>query len=1592
MSDEPTDSAPTTTRRGAFPAVAGGYPFPRLEQEVLERWRRDDVFRRTVARPPAPGRRDWVFYEGPPTANNVPHVGHVVTRVVKDLFPRFRTMQGFRVPRKAGWDTHGLPVEIEVEKRLGFSGKQQIEAYGIAEFNRQCLESVHTYERQWRAMTERVAYWIDLDHAYFTYTNEYVESVWWALATLAGKGLLDQGYKIQPYCARCGTTLSSHEVAQNYKDADDPSVWVLFPARPDQALETVGGERWQTPEGLALVAWTTTPWTLTAHVGLTVHPEMTYRVIRHPAVPGRLLLVGEDLETPIPLEIEADGKRKRLDLRGEQPLARFTGRALEGLRYDRPFATGEPDQTAAPFEEWQDAPPSDAHGWRVVLGDYVTTTEGTGLVHTAPPFGEDDYRTGGRYGLPFFLTVDGEGHIVGKPGIEPFAGQWFKDADPPITRDLRARGLLLHGDRTHHNYPFCWRCDSPLLYRASLSWFVLTTRARDELVAKNRTIDWHPEHVGEGRFGNWLENVVDWALSRKRYWGTPLPIWVCDDCGAREVIGSYRELFARAGRELPADPYDREQLDPHRPFIDEVTWDCRHQGCAGIMRRVEEVIDAWFDSGSMPFAQHHYMGEPIAGVFDPEAGVGFPADLISEAVDQTRGWFYTLHALGVLLFDSVAFRHCVVLGHVNDEQGRKMSKRLGNVVDPMGVIEETGADALRWYFCVNNPEQPSRFSAGLVREAAQRFLLPLWNALSFFTIYANLDDWHPGQTEAIAFARRPSLDRWILLSLDRVVRETTAALEGYAVSDAARGIEALVDDLTNWYIRRSRDRFWAGAGAGEAKESAYQTLYEVLTTLSRLLAPFTPFVAEVLHSHLIASQDPEAADSVHLESWPAPGERAEPELAAGMAAVQRIVNLGHSARNTHSLRTRQPLAAVTLVTTDPQLPALVAPHEGLLADELNVHEIRWAEDRATYVRHQVRPNFRVVGKRLGKLVPQLKAALEAADGDALAAELEGRGALTLELAGESVVLAPEEARGAPRGARGDGHSRRPRAARRPRHRAHPELVAEGLAREVVHRIQTARKDADLDYAARIRVRYAADEELGAAIATHRDWIAGETLAVEARHRRRAHRRRIRRRGRGAGRGTPLPLHRRHRPTVLLISILERISAMSGIFKAYDVRGIYPGELDETRAEQIGRAFWHVLAADGFSHGRKVVVSHDMRSHSIPLEAALVRGLRAAGLDVVEIGMVTTPMNYFAVGHLGAAGGVQVTASHNPAEYNGFKFSRHGALPVSGDHGIALMEQKVEEGDLPTAEAPGSLEHADVFEAYKEHVLGFLEPADGRRLKVAVDVANGMGTIYRPMLDAMEIDLVPLFFELDGTFPNHEANPLRYENLEDLADAVREHHADLGVEFDGDADRSAFVDETGKPIGSDLITALIAGELLARAPGSAIIYDLRSSRAVAEYVREKGGVPVRERVGHSFMKQTLRDHDGVFGGELAGHYYFRDNFYADSSLMAMIEIVNLLRRSGKTMSQLVRPLERYAKSPETNFEVADKEAKMRELAERFADGKIDHLDGITVEYPDWWFNVRPSNTEPYLRLVMEAADAAALERHMNELVPLLGPPV
>lgn len=1117
-------------------------PFdPRLwERDVLDLWRRERIFARSEEQDAPAG--DFVFFEGPPTANNVPHVGHVLTRVMKDVFPRYRTMRGYRVRRKAGWDTHGLPVEIEIEKKLGITQKTQIEEIvpgdrraSIAEFNRQCKDSVLRYEAAWREVTERIGFWVDLDRPYFTFSNEYVESVWWILSKMFERGLLYRGHKILPYSPQSGTTYSSHEVAQNFKDnIADPSIYAVF-ATTDPRVARDGIET-------GFLVWTTTPWTLLSNVAICAHPEVEY--------------------VAVDLERDGGGRRRLVLARAlleaaglaEAPVvATWTGAELAGVRYEPLFPRvfdalcTRPEATVLGPSGGRR--PTAADAFRVVVDAYVTTADGTGLVHQAPAFGEDDHRVASREGIAFVCAVAPDGtlypevrtafavEVAGavdagrldgtRVAAFTLEGKWVKDfavgegnvADGVLFPYLKASGRTLEvpgksGLKAYrHSYPFCWRHDTPLIYYATDSWFVRTTAFRDDLVAANRAIGWVPESIREGRMGDWLENVVDWALSRRRYWGTPLPIWVNDRTGETLCVGSYRELFERAGRlaeyeQLATagslyDPRREGGFDPHRPMIDDFTWS---DGEGGTWRRVEEVIDAWFDSGSMPFAQLHY---PFAKATEPLAG-RFPADYICEAVDQTRGWFYTLHAISVFLtryveevredagLDGVcsAYRNCVVLGHILDDQGRKMSKRLGNVVNPVQILDEVGADPVRWYlFSATQPWTPTRFSDRLLRESTQRLLLPLYNALSFFSIYAEIDRFDPCAPGAPAVADRAELDRWILAMFDRAAAATAEHLDHWRIVEACGEVEQFADALTNWYIRRSRDRFWSAAGGDNGdKRAAHQTLWEVLVATAKLVAPFVPFFAEFLHQRL--SRGHGGADSVHLEAWPTPIGLADSQLENAMAAVRRVVELGRAVRTTHRLKTRQPLATITLVSADGALRGQLAGMEAIVCDELNVKQLCWADRAEDFVRWEVRPNWRVLGKRLGAKMKAAAAAIGLADAARLRAELTVGGSATLEVEGEELTLSTEEleVRLLPHDGVVAEAERDLLLVLDPT--LDEALVREGLAREVTSRIQAVRRDLDLDFTARIRVRLGASGDLAAAIVAFRDAIASETLALD----------------------------------------------------------------------------------------------------------------------------------------------------------------------------------------------------------------------------------------------------------------------------------------------------------------------------------------------------------------------------------------------------------------------------------------------------------------------------------------------------------------
>lgn len=1031
-----------------FKEVSSQVDFPTLEREVLETWKRGDTFRRSVEQ--RKGGPTFVFYEGPPTANGLPHIGHALTRVVKDLFPRYKTMKGFYSIRKGGWDTHGLPVEIEIEKELGFSGKKAIEAYGVAEFNQRCRESVFRYVKEWVELSDRLGFWIDMDDPYITLTNEYMESVWWILKQLWDKGLLYQGYKSLPYCPRCGTALSDHEVAQGYREVEDPGVTVRFPLRDEP--------------GTYFLVWTTTPWTLPGNVALAVGPVLPYIVVEQKAPDGgtERLILAEPLAEKV--------------LKGEyQVVRRLRGRDLAGIHY-RPLYTFMPVEGDYAY---------------VLTGDFVSVEEGTGIVHIAPAFGAEDLEVGKEHGLPVLHTVDLEGRFV--DAVTPWRGLFVKDADPLIIQDLEQRGLLYEAAPYRHVYPFCWRCDTPLLYYAKSSWFIQTTRVKDRLLANNEKINWYPEHIKYGRFGNWLENNVDWALGRERYWGTPLPIWECTSCHHRECFGSVRELEGRLAAEGRAPEGvlcgpDPHTLDLHRPFVDAIRLTCPK--CRGAMYRVPEVIDCWFDSGAMPVAQWHYPFENQE-TFRQQ----FPADFISEAVDQTRGWFYSLHAISVLLFDSPCYLNCVSLGLVLDEEGEKMSKSKGNALDPWDVIHAHGADALRWYlYTASPPGQERRVSLNLVGDVVRRFLLTLWNTYAFFVTYANLDGYDPREPR-IPWERRSLLDRWILSELNLLVQRTTEALDRYDLTGAARPVEKFVDNLSNWYVRRSRRRFWKSE-ADEDKAAAYQTLYECLVTLAKLLAPFTPFVADAIYRNLVCSIYPDAPDSVHLTDYPEPNlAECDQALMDEIQLVMRVVGLGRSARNQAGIKVRQPLSRVLIKVREEAEKRGLERHADQVLDELNVKAMDLVDRPTDLVEYQVSAVPSLVGKRLGPLFPKVRAALARLDPAEVAARVQAGEPLTLQVDGEDVMLQPEElqVQVAPREGLEVAEEAGYLVALDTR--LTEELLQEGHARDVVRRIQTLRKDAGFRIEDRIVTYWQGGPTARQVFGAWGDYIARETLSL-----------------------------------------------------------------------------------------------------------------------------------------------------------------------------------------------------------------------------------------------------------------------------------------------------------------------------------------------------------------------------------------------------------------------------------------------------------------------------------------------------------------
>jgi isoleucyl-tRNA synthetase len=1014
-----------------------------LEKQQLDFWKERDIFRRSMEeRKDAPR---WVFYEGPPTANGRPGTHHVLARAFKDMFPRYHTMRGKYVLRKGGWDTHGLPVEIEVEKELGFKNKRDIEEYGIARYNEKCRESVFRYIKEWEQLTERIAFWVDLEDAYITYKNEYIQSVWWILRQFWDKGLLYEGFKVVPYCARCGTPLSSHEVAQGYEEVADPSVFVRFPVK-DQP-------------GTFFLVWTTTPWTLPGNVAIAVNRRSTYVVVEGPAASG------EGTERLILAEALLD---KALEHREQYTVVEtLRGEDLLGKHY-------EPLYRFLPVEQ--------DYAY-VVHGDFVSMEDGSGLVHIAPAFGADDMDVGREYGLPVLQTVDATGSFI--PDVTPWAGMWVKDADPLITNELKERGLLYKVERYVHNYPFCWRCHTPLLYYARSTWYIATTRYRDAMIEQNQTINWVPAHIKDGRFGNWLEELRDWALGRERYWGTPLPVWRCEnpDCNHMHCIGSVAELSELSGA-------DQSGLDLHRPYVDEVTFPCSE--CGGTMRRVPELIDVWFDSGSMPVAQWGYPFQN-EDLFKDQ----FPADYICEAVDQTRGWFYSQHAISTMLFGRTDFKNVICLGHILDEQGRKMSKSLGNIVEPWSVLDKYGADAFRWYmYTAGPPGEPRRFSVELVGEVVRSFTLTLWNVYSFFVTYANLDSFDPASPR-VPVEQRELLDRWILAELHNLVRDVTDAYERYDVPAATRPIEQFVDRLSNWYLRRSRRRFWKSESDAD-KQAAYQTLYECLVTVAKLLAPTMPFMAEALYRNLVARQDSTAPESVHLAFWPEWDEALiDRKLMDDMRLAQRLVSLGHAARNSANLKVRQPLSEAVFVVRDASERPVVEALAGTIADELNVKQVRVVASADEMVSYKLNPLPQVLGRALKGDFPKVQRALREGapeDVERWAKALLAGENVTVTVDGQEYTVTSEQVEVQQEAAEGYAVSEEYGYLAALKTELTDDLIREGLAREFVRRIQTLRKDADFEISDRITVSYQAGEKVRAAVETYRDYIQTETLA------------------------------------------------------------------------------------------------------------------------------------------------------------------------------------------------------------------------------------------------------------------------------------------------------------------------------------------------------------------------------------------------------------------------------------------------------------------------------------------------------------------
>ena len=999
------------------------------EAEVLKFWKENDIANKCITN--REGCDTFTFYDGPPTANGKPHIGHVLTRVIKDMLPRYQSMKGKKVLRKAGWDTHGLPVELEVEKLLGLDGKEQIEKYGIEPFIKKCRESVWKYKGMWEEFSDVVGFWADMEHPYITYENDYIESVWWALNEIWKKGLLYKGHKVVPYCPRCGTPLSSHEVAQGYKDVKERSAMVKFKAKDE--------------DNTYFLAWTTTPWTLPSNLGLVVNPEVDYVKVSYE---GQNLIMAEAL-------VESVFANKE----GEHPvLERFKGKALEYREYEPlyPYADGKIKKKA----------------FYVMCDGYVTTSDGTGIVHTAPAFGEDDARVCREYDMPFVQFVDAKGNMTEDTD---WPGTFVKDADPLILDDLKAAGKLFKAPKFEHSYPHCWRCDTPLIYYARESWFIKMTAVKEQLIANNNTINWIPDAIGKGRFGEWLEHVQDWGISRNRYWGTPLNVWECS-CGHQHSIGSIAELKSMSDN-CPED------IELHRPYIDAVTIKCPE--CGGEMKRVPEVIDCWFDSGSMPFAQWHYPFENKE-IFAER----YPADFISEAVDQTRGWFYSLLAISTLLFDNASYKNVIVLGHVQDKDGKKMSKSKGNAVDPMDALRKHGADAIRWYFYENSaPWLPNRFHDDAVQEGQRKFMGTLWNTYAFYVLYANIDNFDATKYE-LEYDKLSVMDKWLLSRLNTLIKAVDNNLANYKVTETAKVLQDFVDELSNWYVRRSRERFW-GKDMNQDKINAYMTLYTALTTVVKLAAPMVPFITESIYRNLVCSVDDKAPISVHLCDFPVANEAfIDTELEAEMELVLEIVVLGRAARNASNIKNRQPIGNM-YVKADRQLDDFF---KEIVASELNLKAVSFKDDMEEYLSYSFKPQFKVLGPKVGKQIGEVKAALAGINGHAAKAELESTGKLKLTLKSGEVELLPEDVDITMSQTEGFATQRYGNVTIALETTLSQELIEEGFVREIISKLQTMRKENGFQVVDHITVYAAGNDKLVDIMSRNEDFLKKVVLA------------------------------------------------------------------------------------------------------------------------------------------------------------------------------------------------------------------------------------------------------------------------------------------------------------------------------------------------------------------------------------------------------------------------------------------------------------------------------------------------------------------